>query len=681
MAGQVPPAALLAEVPPVLGSGYDLRSARWLIRDHAFVKTSSIDAFVATKRLSRTRRATLDYLGVGDPVLAPAAASRGGLNALPELPQTSEEVERVANLFAKAKVRLLRREAATEEAFRLEPLSEFDVVHFATHGLVRQELPGLREPSLVFTPDPKGDAFNDGLLTASQIAALPLRARLVILSACNSARYEPSIIDSGIQGLATSFAIAGVPSMIAALWPIESALTRDLIVDVFRTARGRGGVALADALAMAMRRHLDGPAPRPLLHPRFWAALVVLGDGSITLDSEAKAGPRDLGPFAPVDPSQDEEVLSAAPLEDDFATSTIGAWNGKRSPSLIRRQAPDGTTKWEIRDSEIGAGLTAATKQVIYAGGYLSFPQGASFVSVPVLRGLAPDGKLLWSHRLPSGPTTTMVMGLAAAPDQSAVALFGPTFGQESGTEFSLMRVDAAGVEAGRRGISIQGNGQSQHSGYLGIDGTSGLAVINRDPRPKSGADRFTLNGLGLLELCWEGDAAEVVLLDIPGLKERTRVRIDRFRANSALAVKDGWIVVGDTRDGCRHDRHAAAYAVGNDGSVAPLWRDASPFDTFGRGIRKSAGVIEIVGYARRSIAIQEEASVVTMPDFSKKRIGNEAYVSGEVFSVRLSEQGVEERRDFVGAGFPIMPMGMASTAERSAIFGTVGSRPLWMKR
>ena len=176
MAGQVPPAALLAEVPPVLGSGYDLRSARWLIRDHAFVKTSSIDAFVATKRLSRTRRATLDYLGVGDPVLAPAVARRpGGLNALPELPQTSEEVERVANLFAKAKVRLLRREAATEEAFRLEPLSEFDVVHFATHGLVRQELPGLREPSLVFTPDPKGDAFNDGLLTASQIAALPLQ--------------------------------------------------------------------------------------------------------------------------------------------------------------------------------------------------------------------------------------------------------------------------------------------------------------------------------------------------------------------------------------------------------------------------------------------------------------------------------------------------------------------------
>ena len=66
-------------------------------------------------------------------------------------------------------------------------------------------------------------------------------------------------------------------------------------------------------------------------------------------------------------------------------------------------------------------------------------------------------------------------------------------------------------------------------------------------------------------------------------------------------------------------------------------------------------------------------------PDFGTMRQGNEAYVSGEVFSVRLSEQGVEQRRDFVGAGFPVIPMGMASTVDRGAIFGTVGSRPLWM--
>ena len=241
------------------------------------------------------------------------------------------------------------------------------------------------------------------------------------------------------------------------------------------------------------------------------------------------------------------------------------------------------------------------------------------------------------------------------------------------------MRVDTAGTEAalrhldaGQRAIALRLSGRRRNVGSS--------AVINRDLRPKSGNDILALNGLGLFELCWEGDAADIVFVDLAGFSERKRVRIDRFEAKSALAASDGWILVGDARDKCGLERHAAAYTVSNDGSVGQLWRDTSPFSSFGRGIRKDAGVIEIVGYAQRSIAIQEEAPVVQMPDFGRMRLGNEAYVSGEVFSVRLSEQGVEERRDFVGAGLPIIALGMASTGERSAIFGTVGSRPLWMK-
>ena len=65
--GLVPPAVLSTEMPPVMGAGFDLRAAHWMIRDHSFVRTTSIDAFVATKRLSKRKRGTLDYLGVGDP--------------------------------------------------------------------------------------------------------------------------------------------------------------------------------------------------------------------------------------------------------------------------------------------------------------------------------------------------------------------------------------------------------------------------------------------------------------------------------------------------------------------------------------------------------------------------------------------------------------------------------------
>ncbi len=678
---QVPPAALLAEIPPTVGNGYDLRSARWLIRDHAFVRTSSINAFVATKRLSRLRSATLDYLGVGDPVLAPAnpgvVALRGGLNSLQELPETAEEVQRVAGLFDKSKARLLQRQSATEEDFRLQPLSEFDVIHFATHGLIREELPGLSEPSLVFTPRPGGDVLNDGLLTASQIATLPLRARLVVLSACNSARYEPSVIDSGIQGLSTSFAIAGVPSMIAALWPVESGLARNLIIDTFRTARG-GDAAIADAMAMAVRRHLDGPTPRPLLHPRFWAALVVLGDGSISLNASAQMAKRELGPFANVDAAERASIVSAAALDTDFVSSAHGHWTGQGFGSLIRRETVDGTVKWEVKNPEIGAGPVAAAKRTIYAGGF--FHQQGEVVG-PILRGLQPDGKVLWTQRLPNTPERSAVMSLAIAQDQSAVAMVGPILRQKAETDFSLIRVDGSGREIARKSLGLAVYGQGYNFGYLRVDGAAGLAVVNRDRWAKSGLDAYRRNGLGDIEQCWEGDAADIVLIDAITLDERKHLRIDRFRVEAAVVAEDGWIVVGNTRDTCSTQVHAAAYIVTNDGSVRQFWSDTSPFSTSARGVRRAGGKVEVIGYAERAVAVPQDVPTPKERDYSSLRRGDEAYVSGQLFAVRLSAQGVEEGRDFVAAGLPTAPTGMLSNGERSVIFGTVGSRPLWLPR
>lgn len=678
---QVPPAALLAEMPPALGNGYDLRAARWLVRDLAFVRTSSINAFVATKRLSRTRSGTLDYLGVGDPLLAPGnpgvVALRGGLNSLQELPETAEEVQRVAGLFAKAKTRLLQRQSATEEDFRLQPLSEFDIMHFATHGLIRQELPGLTEPSLVFTPRPGGDVLNDGLLTASQIATLPLRARLVVLSACNSARYEPSIIDSGIQGLSTSFAIAGVPSMIAALWPVESALARNLIVDTFRTARS-DNATVADAMAMAVRRHLDGPTPRPLLHPRFWAALVVLGDGSIGLDDAAPSAKRELGPFADVDASSRASIVSAASLDTDFVLSAHGHWTGQALESLIRRETAGGAVKWEVKNPEISAGPIAVAKQTIFAGGFLH-QQGAAVG--PILRGFQPDGKVLWTEKLTGAPEGSAVMSLAVAQDQSAVALTGPILRQKAETDFSLVRVDGSGREIARKSLGLAVYGQGYNFGYLALDGAAGLAVVNRDRWAKGGPDAYRRNGLGDFERCWEGDAADIVLIDAATLDGRRRHRIGRFRLEAAALTDEGWIVVGNARDACSTQVHAAAYVLTNDGAVRQLWSDSSPFSTSARGVRRVAGDVEIIGYAERAVAIPENVPTAQEPDYGSLRRGDEAYVSGQLFAVRLSSQGVEKERDFVAAGLPTVPTGMVSTADRSVIFGTVGSRPLWLSR
>ncbi len=692
---QVPPAALLSELPPTMGSGFDLRAARWLIRTHSFVKTSSIGAFIAAKRLSSAKRATLDYLGVGDPTLearnvagTPPAAfavrgslpvQSGTLTSLPELPETSEELRSVARLFEAAKVRILLGKTAGEEEFRLQPLSEFDVMHFATHGLVREELPGVKEPALVLTPNASGDAFSDGLLTSSQIAALPLRARLVVLSACNSARYDASIIDSGIQGLATSFTVAGVPTMIAALWPIESSLTRDLIVAAFRAARSGDNVAIADSLAVAMRKHLEGPTARPLLHPRFWAALAVLGDGSMKLDMPGRDS-RDLGAFAKVNPSEDEEVLFVGALSGDVVSSAFGEWNGERSPSLVRRQTIDGTIKWEVKDPDIGAGPVAATNRTIYAGGYTSPSPTQPGYSVPMLRRLTLDGEVLWSRRLTSSAEREMVADLAIGPDQIALALVGPSLGDRTGAEYRLTKVDSNGSEIKRMPIALVGDALSMLYGSVHLDKTlGGLAIINRGITSTDKPD--VPSGLGLPRFCFEGDAAEVVFFDVAELKETKRLRIDRFGAKGIIATADGWLMVGALREACRLELRAAAYLLKGDGFVQLLWRDGSPFESHATAVRQVGDSYEVVGRTSRSVAIREDRRRFTMPDFSTKRRGEEGYASDELMSVRLSKAGLEQRRDSVGAGLPIMPMGMTAIDDHSVIFGSIGSRPLWLSR
>ena len=103
-------------------------------------------------------------------------------------------------------------EAATETAIKAMSadgrLARARIVHFATHGLIVGELKGLAEPALVLTP-PADDAQagaleqDDGLLTASEVAALKLNADWVVLSACNTAAGDGNA--QALSGLARAY--------------------------------------------------------------------------------------------------------------------------------------------------------------------------------------------------------------------------------------------------------------------------------------------------------------------------------------------------------------------------------------------------------------------------------------------------------------------------------------------
>lgn len=296
----LPLSALLPVLPPKLASGYDLTSADWVVRHHAISYAGSAAAVLAARR-ARPGGGGFEFLGIGDPLLSGRtddgqprgqAVLRGvrsgsGLSELAPLPETRAELQASARGFRQAKV--LLSADATERGFRGELVGNYSVLSFATHGLIRDDLQGLSEPALVLTPVSADDPMDDGLLTASEIADLNLSAWFVALSACNTANFDLSQAAQDLPALASAFAVAGTPSTLATLWPVNSETGQRVVSGVFEGLRASRGSATA--LADAQRTFLAAPPGKAWLHPRFWAPFVILGDGAVSPPPQPDGAP------------------------------------------------------------------------------------------------------------------------------------------------------------------------------------------------------------------------------------------------------------------------------------------------------------------------------------------------------------------------------------------------------
>ncbi|HEY0780249.1 MAG TPA: CHAT domain-containing protein, partial [Gemmatirosa sp.] len=218
-----------------------------------------------------------------------AAASTAASAALADsafrfgpLPGTRDEACAVADVFG---VEPTLGAAATTACVRgaRDPLA----VHFATHGFALDAsaaggrlagAPLLRTGLALAGANARAmDGDDAGVLTADEVASLNLRATaLVVLSACKTGLGEIEY-GEGLASLARSFEAAGAACVIAGLWSVPDAETRDLMTAFYRRLTPECGVA--DALRQAKlelwRRHGD---------VRGWGAFVCTGAwGPVTL--------------------------------------------------------------------------------------------------------------------------------------------------------------------------------------------------------------------------------------------------------------------------------------------------------------------------------------------------------------------------------------------------------------
>jgi CHAT domain-containing protein len=113
---------------------------------------------------------------------------------LVQLPSTRDEVQAIAKELQVDPSDLKLGFDANVTAIKTAKLDQYRIVYFATHGLVAGDLEkfanGTVEPALAFSiPDMPND-FDNGLLSASEVAQLKLNADWVVLSACNTAAEE-----------------------------------------------------------------------------------------------------------------------------------------------------------------------------------------------------------------------------------------------------------------------------------------------------------------------------------------------------------------------------------------------------------------------------------------------------------------------------------------------------------
>lgn len=184
------------------------------------------------------------------------------------LPHSVREVEEVAALFA-GQPRLLIGQDATEQSFKVEA-RRHAVVHVATHGFYDRFNP-------LFSGLELGRAgTDDGRLQVFEILGLQLHARLVTLSACETALGTGELTDvptgEEFVGLTRAFLSAGAGSVLASLWDISDGATPALMRSFYATTKRQ---RLSDALAGAQRQRAHGGGRQS--HPFFWAPFVLVG--------------------------------------------------------------------------------------------------------------------------------------------------------------------------------------------------------------------------------------------------------------------------------------------------------------------------------------------------------------------------------------------------------------------
>ncbi len=275
-----------------------------LVAKHEIINVPSASTLALIRQQIRQRPAAPKLLAaLGDPVLLSnyawkspdARGSRGeNASALEEEQrrlrrsaggpvQTTEPSKLQPLFFAKEELNELRRMTPADEAsiytefdatrdnLRNLDLTQYRILHVATHGLLNAKEPELS--GLVMSlVDRQGRPVN-GFVGLADIYNLHAPVDLVVLSACQTALGK-DVRGEGLVGLTRGFMYAGASSVVASLWEVDDEVTAELMKRFYTNMLQRG-MRPAAALREAQNSIRQEPQWRS---PYYWAAFTLQGE-------------------------------------------------------------------------------------------------------------------------------------------------------------------------------------------------------------------------------------------------------------------------------------------------------------------------------------------------------------------------------------------------------------------
>jgi CHAT domain-containing protein len=266
--------------------GLKTPDGKYILETHVVTYAPSATVLHLLRQRHHAERPTMSFLGIGDVIYPRPTAATSNANidpeddspdffnvngvSFPDLPGSRQELVAVADIV-KGRKQLLLGPNATEAAVKAVALSDYSIIHFAVHGLGNAQFPD--RAALVLGSSPgRGE---DGLLQAREIRDLPLRADLVVLSACDTGNGR-LLGEEGIASLERAFLLAGAKAVIASLWTTDDTYTIALMRQLYQHLMD--GADKGSALRQAKLDLLQQFGDQAL--PVYWAAFTLVGDGS-----------------------------------------------------------------------------------------------------------------------------------------------------------------------------------------------------------------------------------------------------------------------------------------------------------------------------------------------------------------------------------------------------------------